>query len=77
MGPVLITEVSNYDQTLMQGSSKLNRRHRSNESGRGEGSYARGEGPYARGEGRMTVEARLLLGSDDAKSDSGHGSDEG
>ena len=70
MGPVLITEVSNYDQTLMQGSSKLNRRHRSNDSGRGEGSYARSEG-------RMTVEARLLLGSDDAKSDSGHGSDEG
>ena len=24
----------------------------------------------------MTVEARLLLGSDDAQSDSGHGSDE-
>ena len=35
MGPELIIEVSNYDQTLMQGSSKLNRRHRSNDSGRG------------------------------------------
>ena len=29
MGPELITEGSKYDQTLMQGSYKLNRGHRS------------------------------------------------
>ena len=47
MGPELITEGSKYDQTLMQGSYKLNRGHRSvtqAEAVTGRGSYARGEG---------------------------------
>ena len=41
IGPELVTECSKYDQTLMQGSSKLNRGHISDDLGRGSDWMAR------------------------------------
>ena len=63
MGPELITEGSKYYQTLMQGSSKLNRGHRSDDSGRGSDWMAR----------TRMVRAHFRLRQDDYGRDQGAG----